>query len=450
MFISKNKASSLIHAQGGRDQTDSLQSICLWISTCFLGLAVFVGDGMGSMTAKILLCIATFFSALAPWIYRFRVAPLFLKIILLILVVIIFAIPVTRIPGYYLQASSQPELPIWLGLRSAAAVAGIACWFFVGRFSKALFCFCCAALLGAGFWTLRASPQPAIDVYFFFKSSIAHAWEGINPYSQAMPNIYGQGTTLYAQNLIQGDFLRFGFPYPLGSLIVAAVSDLFFKDYRLGALLLYVCMAGWLGMRNRQDRRIALLALFFPRLEFVFEQGWSDDVSGALLLAAAVFSSTLGGSVFAGLWIASKQYLLPFLIPWLCYSPAKRKATLICLIVTGLLYLLPLLNHPNEYLWSVFGLQFVQPFRPDSLSFLFGPNSLLIIACICWLLGLWPRIQSMQASPRFQPSAVFDFVYWALWAFFIFNKQSFANYMFTLYLLTLWVSGKYLDRCPNK
>ena len=144
-----------------------------------------------------------------------------------------------------------------------------------------------------------------------------------------MPNIYGQGTTLYAQNLIQGDFLRFGFPYPLGSLIVAAVSDLFFKDYRLGALLLYVSMAGWLGMRNRQDRRIALLALFFPRLEFVFEQGWSDDVSGALLLAAAVFSSTLGGSVFAGLWIASKQYLLPFLIPWLCYSPAKRKATLI-------------------------------------------------------------------------------------------------------------------------
>lgn len=444
--MGKNKASSLIISPADHGPYESHRSIWLWISTCFLGLAVFISDGMGSLPAKILLCLGTLFSAIAPWSYRLKATYPFLRAFLAILLMITFAIPVTRIPGLYLQASSQPEFPIWLGLRSLAAATGITCWFFVGRQAKVLFCFCCAIIVSAGFWTLHASPQPAIDVYFFFNTSIAHFWNGLNPYAQAMPNIYGSTTSLYAPDLIQGDSLRFGFPYPLGSLLGAVTSNIFFKDYRYGALFFYVAMAGWLGLRGRQDRRIALLALFFPRLEFVFEQGWSDDISGALLLGSAVFARFAGGGAIAGLWIASKQYLMPFALPWMCCFQTKRRASLICIIISAILYLLPLFNHPNDYLWSVFGLQFAQPFRPDSLSFLFGPNYLLIFACIFWLVGIWPRARSMLTTPRFHPTAVFDFIYWGLWAFFIFNKQSFANYMFTLYLLTLWVSGKYLDQ----
>ena len=444
--MSKNKASSNLQTPSLVGLFDSNGTNCLWVAACSLGLAVFLGDGMGSPPAKFMVCISTFFAAIAAWKPSLKDHRTSLRVFLLIFLMAVLFLPVTRIPGYYLAAASQSELPIWLGLRSFAAVAGIACWFLTGRAAKVLFCACSISLFFAGYWTLRASPQPAIDVFFFFKTSIAKLWAGHNPYALLMPNIYGPGTGLYAQDLIQGDKLRFGFPYPLGSLVGPTIADILLGDYRLGVLFLYVTAAVWLGLRGKTDRRIALLALFFPRLEFIFEQGWSDAWSGALLLGMAVFARTAGSGFCAGLWIASKQYLIPFALPWIFDLPRHRVRSLICLGLATSLYLLPLVFKPGDYLWSVFGLQFIQPFRPDSLSFFFGPTLPAVLVAVFWLLGLPPRLRDFLSYPRFSPESAMGLLHWLLWAFFIFNKQAFANYFFTLYLLTLWLSGNYLQR----
>ena len=123
---------------------------------------------MGSLASKVLLLTSTFFAAMAPWKQDNRIPEAFVRFLLLILLILMFALPVTRIPGYYLQATSQSGLPYWLGLRSLAATAGILCWFQTGSRSKALFFACCIMLLFAGLWTLQASPNPSIDVFSFF------------------------------------------------------------------------------------------------------------------------------------------------------------------------------------------------------------------------------------------------------------------------------------------
>jgi hypothetical protein len=428
-----------------QDDFDEKNQVYLWISACLLGLAIFLGDGMGSLASKVFLLASTFFAAMAPWKQDNRIPETFVRFLLLILLILMFALPVTRIPGYYLQATSQSGLPYWLGLRSLAATTGILCWFHTGRKSRALFFACCIMLLFAGLWTLRASPNPSIDVFSFFNAASSEFTKGINPYGISMPNIYGPSTNLYAPDLLQGDSLKFGFPYPLTTLLAGWLGNFLFPDYRFAFLALYVLGAFLLGIQGDLEKKIALLALFFPRLEFIFEQGWSDGLSGALLLGTAALSTRVPGAVLAGLWISSKQYLIPFILPWISFSREKRGRSVICIATAGLLYLLPLCINPYAYLWSTFGLQFIQPFRPDSLSYLFGPIYLLISGIFLWLLGLFFRIKIIINENKLTQNAALELVFWLLWAFFIFNKQAFANYYFSLYLLILFTGGSFLS-----
>jgi len=417
----------------------------LWISACLLGLAIFLGDGMGSLASKVFLLASTFFAAMAPWKQANRIPETVVRFLLLILLILMFALPVTRIPGYYLQATSQSGLPYWLGLRTLAATTGILCWFHMGGKSKALFFACCIMLLFAGLWTLRASPNPSIDVFSFFNAASSEFTKGINPYGSSMPNIYGPNTNLYAPDLLQGDSLKFGFPYPLTTLLAGWLGNSIFSDYRFAFLVLYVLGAFLLGLQGEVEKKIALLAIFFPRLEFIFEQGWSDGLSGALLLGTAALSARIPGALLAGLWISSKQYLIPFIFPWMSLYRQEKKRSLVCIATVCLLYLLPLCNDPKAYLWSTFGLQFFQPFRPDSLSYLFGPVYLLILGAIIWLFGLLTRIKTILNEHKLTPNAALEIVFWLLWAFFIFNKQAFANYYFSLYLLLLFTAGRFLS-----
>jgi len=441
-----NKASSLKINSVKRPSgySDEKTQTYLWISACLLGLAVFLGDGMGSLLSKFFLLASTFFAAIAPWKLDNKIPEPFIRFFLVALLLLMFALPVTRIPGYYLQATSQPDIPYWLGLRSVAASTGILCWFQSGRSAKALFSACCGVLFFAGLWTLRASPHPAIDVFSFFESASAHLSQGGNPYGISMPNIYGANTNLYAPDLIQGDTLKFGFPYPLTTLLTGCLGNFVFTDYRFAFFALYVLSAFFLGLQGEVEKKIALLALFFPRLEFIFEQGWSDGLSGALLLGVAALSTRIPGALLAGLWISSKQYLIPFIFPWIILFRNEKRRSVICIATVGLLYLLPLCNAPKDYFWSTFGLQFVQPFRPDSLSYLFGPVYLFIPAILLWLLGLFFRIKIILNEHKLTPNAALELVFWLLWAFFIFNKQAFANYYFSLYLLTLFTAGAFL------
>lgn len=444
--MAANKASSLKVncAKASQGYCDEKNQVFHWISACLLGLAIFWGDGMGSLPSKVFLLASTFFTAIAPWKQGARIPEAVIRFCLLILLILMFALPVTRIPGYYLQATSQSELPFWLGFRSLAATAGILCWFSSGRSAKALFSACCMMLLFAGLWTLRASPHPAIDVFSFFETGASQLSQGVNPYGILMPNIYGPSTNLYAPELLQGERLNFGFPYPLTTLLAGWLGNCLFPDYRFSFLTLYVLCAFLLGLKGELEKKIALLALFFPRLEFIFEQGWSDGLSGALLLGAAALSTRIPGAFLAGLWISSKQYLIPFVFPWIIFFREEKRRSVICMATATFLYLLPLCMSPHAYFWSTFGLQFVQPFRPDSLSYLFGPVYLLIAGVFLWVLGLYFRIKNIIDEHKLTTNTAFELIFWLLWAFFIFNKQAFANYYFSLYLLILFSAGAFL------
>ena len=63
-----NKASSLKmnSAKPPQGDYDKKNQIYFWISACLLGLAIFLGDGMGSLASKVLLLTSTFFAAMAP------------------------------------------------------------------------------------------------------------------------------------------------------------------------------------------------------------------------------------------------------------------------------------------------------------------------------------------------------------------------------------------------
>ncbi|NBO86659.1 MAG: hypothetical protein EBV00_00620 [Burkholderiaceae bacterium] len=200
-----NKVSSLKmnSAKLPQGDFDEKNQIYLWISACLLGLAIFLGDGMGSLASKVFLLASTFFAAIAPWKQDYRIPETLVRFLLLILLILMFALPVTRIPGYYLQATSQSGLPYWLGLRTLAATTGILCWFHMGGKSKALFFACCIMLLLAGLWTLQASPNPSIDVFSFFNLASSELTKGGNPYGISMPNIYGPNTNLYAPFTLQ-------------------------------------------------------------------------------------------------------------------------------------------------------------------------------------------------------------------------------------------------------
>lgn len=168
---------------------------------------------------------------------------------------------------------------------------------------------------------------------------------------------------------------------------------------------------------RRSGEKDCPFSTLFPRLEFIFEQGWSDGLSGALLIGTAALSTRIPGALLAGLWISSKQYLIPFIFPWMCLYRQEKKRSLVCIATVIFLYLLPLCNDPQGYLWSTFGLQFLQPFRPDSLSYLFGPVYLLILGVIIWLLGLLTRIKTILNEHKLTPNAALELIFWLLWAF---------------------------------
>jgi len=68
---------------------------------------------------------------------------------------------------------------------------------------------------------------------------------------------------------------------------------------------------------------------------------------------------------------------------------------------------------------------------------------LLIAGVFLWVLGLYFRFKNILDEHKLTPNTAFELILWLLWAFFIFNKQAFANYYFSLYLLILFSAGAF-------
>ncbi|RYG63539.1 hypothetical protein EON80_21030 [bacterium] len=285
------------------------------------------------------------------------------------------------------------------------------------------------------------------DVQTFAEVAATQLSAGKNPYSVHMPNVmgadmpfYSEGTTTWTPGTSkprQGT-LTFGYPYlPLTALW--SLPGHWLGDFRFTHIFALIAAAGLLAYArpSTTSQLAATFFLLFPPALFILLMSWIEPVV-VFFLAATVFCYFRAPKwlfLALGCLVASKQYtffvlvLLPLLVP----EKTVRRPLMLKSIAVALVLSVPmaLWDWPGFYR-SVIEIQFKQPFRKDSLSYLvtvlqLGGIQLSpafgFLALLGGLgLGVWkaPRVPALWCSA----AAV------AYLGFFALNKQAFANYYF--------------------
>jgi len=178
----------------------------------------------------------------------------------------------------------------------------------------------------------------------------------------------------------------------------------------------------------------ACLVLFQPRTLFVLEQTWSEPLV-LFCFALAVYAISraahraLTGAAL-GLLAASKQYS-PFLLVPLAFAMQQRRGLWVAAVVLAAVLGPFFVGDPAGFWRGVVEFQFLQPFRPDSLSLtalavrLVGP-AVLPVAVAGLILGAGVIAFCMRRSPGLPLACAAVAAAWA--AVLIWNKQSFCNY----------------------
>jgi hypothetical protein len=352
-------------------------------------------------------------------------------------------------PAATLKPGSADELaPFKAGVALAAALVAVGVS--QTRVAKVAVPLVLLAHLLLGVWIIHATPAPAVDVYVFQRDAADALLRGENPYAITFPDIYGHhAQPVYGEGIAQNGRLNFGYPYLPLSLFLTIPGHVLGGDFRYahlvaltlaGALIAYARPVGK-SIPSARAVAAAAVLLFTPRGFFVIEAGWIEPVA-ILMLAAVVFCACRRGRMWGialaislGLLLASKQYLvlalpLVLLIPTDRFDLPRHLIASIALLV-AVAVTLPLASwNPDAFIRSAVTLQFHQPFRTDSLSYLVplshadGPTVPVWIAFPCagvaGLLALW-------RCPR-TPSGFAIGVAVVFFAFFATSKQAFCNY----------------------
>jgi hypothetical protein len=411
----------------------------LAVSIILLGLTLEVSDGHFSAAGIIGLTV----TCLAVW--RALIAPprndeKYVECVLGVGLLLQFGALLARPAGVYFQGGPAllAILPVAVGLMAVLAGTVIARAPLAGRATfpllLALFALCCIA-------TLLASPNPRIDVFVVQKVSSQTLLHGHNPYSIEIPNVYGN-TEFFNPDVADAKVLHFGYNYPPLPLFFTALAQGLVGDVR-AAQALALLLAGILLLRagGKYAPLVALLFLATPRIFFVLEQAWTEPFAVLLLTATVLSSKKRPGltPILFGLLLALKQYMfiLAPLVPLLLGRPFQVKKTLVFLLKAGAVacaVTLPLaLLDTQGFYRSVLRLQVVQPFRPDTLSFLglwtaagHAPPPVTPFFVVATLLAAYWALRRFPATPQgFAAGAAL-----VLLGFFTFNKQSFCNFYF--------------------
>jgi hypothetical protein len=340
-------------------------------------------------------------------------------------------------PGMYQQLSGPwPYQPLYWRLGVEALVVG-ALLASSERARRWLVPVLMVTYFSLGAWMLRTSPAPYIDVFVFEVQAPEALLSGKNPYSMTFPNIYGDGG-FYGEGMVQNGRLLFGFPYPPLSLYLSLLGKVLGGDPRYAQLVAMTLAAGLMAYtrRGRLGAGAAALLLLTPRGLFVLEQAWTEPLLIGLL-ATTVFCACRFPRALPyafGLLVAVKQYTV-FLLPLLPLLTPLRGRQLWGLLwragATTLAVSLPLVvPNPKAFMWSVVQLQFYQPFRGESLSYLAWwvsrghplPPLWVPFACTAVALAL-----ALWRAPR-TPAGFAAATGWVYGVFFAFNKQAFSNY----------------------
>jgi hypothetical protein len=294
--------------------------------------------------------------------------------------------------------------------------------------------------LALGGWMLQASPSPRIDVVVVHRAAIDALIEGNNPYRITFQNIYGPNSGFYNPELVAGDRVMFGYPYPPASLALVIPGQLWAGDYRYAELVALVLGAALIGYAQPTvtARLSASLLLTSPRGLFVLEQGWTEPVA-LLVFAGTVFCLLRRPEVapwVSGLLVVTKQYLVLAgiaLIRVAATLGVRRRRFLVGLAGAAAATTLPfVLWDPRAFLENVVLLQAREPFRMDSLSYLswaaragWGMGSLawsVAAASVALIVGL---LRTPNTPAGLAASLALSWI-----VMFAFGSKAFCNYYF--------------------
>ena len=295
--------------------------------------------------------------------------------------------------------------------------------------------------VGLGIAVLRWTPPRRVDVYLFQEDAATALLRGTDPYSITHQNLYGPDSSFfYGPGVVKDGRVDFGFQYPPLSLLAILPA------YALGDLrytyIVALLLSAVLLVRIRLTR-VTLVAitilLLSPVTFYVLSRGWTEPLVLLMLcwtcLAAERCSRWL--PVALGLFFASKQYvvlavplaaLLTAPFSWKAYFRLLAAAALVAAVVT-----VPFAVWNFHAFWrGVVTWQFIQPFRPDALSFsvlaarlgLPRISQVLVIASVAVAM-VW----CLARAPRRANSFAGCFAL-AMLVFFCLNKQAFVNYYF--------------------
>ncbi len=352
-----------------------------------------------------------------------------------------FAALLLEPPAAHLRVPGPAQLwPFQLGIAVAAGVLALGRLPIPGL-ARLWFPVLLAVHAALGAWVLTLSPDPPIDVVTVHREALAALARGENPYAITFPNIYGSDTGFYAPGMVQGDRVGFGFPYPPLSLLLAAPGALILGDYRyanLGAMTIAAAAIGY-GVPTPAARLAAALFLFTPRAFFVLEQGWTEPLV-VMLLAVAVFGAlrarpwlplALGGLLVAKQYLALALPLAFFLSPGSGWQPRLllfRRAALVAAACTAPFIVWDV----AAFVRSVVTLQFYEPFREDSLSYLSLLSRRLAAPPPVWL-GIPPVAAAAVLvwwKGRWTPAGFAAGLGFIAFVAFAFGKKAFCNYYF--------------------
>jgi hypothetical protein len=418
---------------GGAPRRAPVALLCL--STTALGCALQVNYGqyhplalpwLGSVLAGVALC--------ATKSIRRRATALDLSVAAACLAVQ-FVLLLSRSPGATgALAPGGDLLPFRAGVVAAAALCA-AGWWVQGRWRGVLSVALVGVYAALGVWTLRAAPQPGVDVCVFQRESAEALLHGNNPYAVTFRDPYADSSRFYGPGVSHDGRLQFGYPYPPLSLVLIVPAH-GLGDFR-SAQLAATALAGLLVALARPGRLAlagAALLLFTPRGFFVLEAGWTEPLT-VLFLAATVFAlcrSPGWAAVPLGLLLASKQYAaLALLATPLLPPDCPRLRTVTIALATAAAVTLPVaLWDLPSFLRSVVLLQWHQPFREDALSFLVPlaqATGVVAPAWVAFVLAAGAAAVAVWKLPRGAGSFATSLAF-TLLVFFAFNKQAFCNY----------------------
>jgi hypothetical protein len=290
-------------------------------------------------------------------------------------------------------------------------------------------------------WMIRASPEPAIDVWWQFQQSAAHLLAGLNPYTTPVLDPSGAAERF-------GYVVR-GYAYPPGPLFVQTLAFAAFGDVRYASLAADLATAAIVWSVARPVRwttaaLLALLVLHQPRSLFVLEQSWQEPLLAAFVAAtAALLHRRAAGArmgMLVGLVLSCKQYLIVFVAPFVLRR--GNSAAWPALAIGGTVAWLPFLlwDAPaavHNGLWSV--LQ--TPFRPDGLTLLSAlyvatgatPGlQLAAVAGVATSVALGWRTRTAAPAGAWLRAGTM-----AMLVAFLLGSQAFANYYHLIAVLLL-------------